>query len=165
MFGSSLFGALPIDAVDSTYQGSHKIRLVEGCTNAISIPALSLSGVESRLMRWDNSNNTFVSNSEITRISEFIRQINKRYLDDGTINNTIIVRCIAIDADTLDTLVFTPGATIPGSSQDFGVIISDQEGGYESRGFTIELQNNANGNSGIDGGEVILRLSNNELPW
>jgi len=164
MFGNAMLGGLPTEG-SFNYPGSHKIRLIESSTNAISIPALNVAGVDSKLMKWDDATNKFTSSENLTRISEFIKQLNKRYTGSSVINNAIVIRCKAIDADSLDTLVFTPGATVVGSTQDFGVIITDQEGGYESRGFTMELQNNANGNELIDGGNIVLRLSNMNLPW
>ncbi len=143
------------------------IQLVENRTNEISVPLIIAGAVMSREMSWNDATNAFVANpGQATRVSEFIKQINKRVLGSSTLNNTVVVRAETIDAETGNRFVFTPGATTVGSLQDFFVIIPDEVGGYESRGWTIQLQNDANPNGGIDAGTVRLRLNNAApLPW
>jgi len=136
------------------------VQLVEDRTNEISVPIVIADGVASREMRWDDAANNFVANPGIaTVISEFIKQLNKRYTGSAVLNNSVVVRAETIDAESGNRYVFTPGATVVGSLQDFAVIIPDQLGGYESRGFTLWLQTNANSNAGIDSGNVLLRLN------
>lgn len=143
------------------------IQLVENRTNEISIPIVIVGAVMTREMRWDDATNMFVANPGLpTRVSEYIKQLNKRYTGSVALNTTVVARAETIDAETGNRFVFTPGATVVGSLQDFFVIIPDEGGGYESRGWTIQLQNNANSNGAIDGGNVILRLNNAApLPW
>lgn len=142
------------------------IRLVEDRTNEISVPLVLVGGVSSREMAWSDAANAFVATpGQPTRISSFIQQLNKRYLGSSVLNTTLVVRCETVDAETGNRLVFTPGATVVGSLQDFAVIIPDENGGYESRGFTLQLQTNANPNALVDGGNVYLRLNNTDLPW
>ncbi len=140
---------------------SPTIRLVEDATNEISIPITLVNGVNSRQMTWNNSTHQFDTTGDVTRISDFVKQINDR-CGELALSNAIVTRCKAIDADALDTRVFTPGSTAPGSSQDFPVIISDAEGNYESIGFQITLAAN---NTGADSGEILLRRNNTDLPW
>lgn len=136
------------------------IRLVEGRTNEISVPIGVFTGVESRQMRWDDTLQSWVQNTgTATRISEFCKQLNQRYLGSAVLTPALVVRCETIDAETGNRYVFTPGATVVGSLQDFDVIIPDQGGGYESRGFTLELATDANANIAIDAGNVLLRLN------
>jgi len=142
-------------------EDSPTIRLVEDSTNEISIPITLVDGINSRQMTWNNTTHQFDTSGNVTRISDFIKQINDRYSETAMSNN-IVKFCKTIDADALDTLVFTPGATAVGSTQDFPVIISDQEGKYESRGFQITLAHNS---TGIDSGEILLRRNNTDLPW
>lgn len=143
------------------------VQLVENRTNEISVPIVIVGAVMSREMAWNDATNAFIANpGQATRVSEFIKQINKRVLGSSALNNTVVVRAETIDAETGNRYVFTPGATVVGSLQDFFVIIPDEGGGYESRGWTIQLQNDANPNGGIDGGNVVLRLNNAApLPW
>ena len=141
------------------------VRLVEDRTNEISIPLVLVGAVSSREMAWNDGTNTFIAAAGLpTRISEFVKQINKRYLGSATLNATVVTRVEAVDADTGNRLVFTPGATTVGSLQDFEVIIPDQDGDYESRGFLLTLAANAN-TGALDGGGVIMRLSTDALPW
>jgi hypothetical protein len=166
MFGSAIFAGLPIAASSSVaeFEGAHAVTLVENRANEISVPAVVIASVHTRLMRWDDPTNTFVTASGSTRISEFIKQVNKRYRGSSTLTNLVVSRAEAIDADTGNRLVFTPGATVAGSLHDFEVIIQDQDGDYESRGFVVILA--ANANPGIlDGGDVVLRLTPDALPW
>lgn len=136
------------------------VQLVEDRTNEVSVPIVIADGVASREMRWDDATNNFVANPGVsTKISEFIKQLNKRYTGSVVLNNTIVVRAETIDAESGNRYVFTPGATVVGSLQDFEVIIPDQLGGYESRGFTVWLQTDANANAGIDSGNIYLRLN------
>ena len=53
---------------------------------------------------------------------------------------------------------YFPGATPLGSTANWDPIIEDEDGDTESRGFVIQLQNNANPTT-RDGGEVILHLT------
>ena len=166
MFGNSLFGGLPITTSTSgdTYMGSSTIQLVENRANEIQIPYLQVGSVETRLMEWQDSTNTFITSSTPTRISEFVKQINKRYLGSSVLNSTVVDRIETIDADSGNLFVFVPGTTSPTTNNNFSIIIPDQEGGYESRGFTVFLKANANSSS-TDGGEVFIRLTNNVLPF
>lgn len=142
------------------------IRLVEDRTNEISIPIVVVGAVNSREMSWDDPGNSFVASpGNPTRISAYVKQLNKRYTGSSVLNNTIVLRAETIDAETGNRLVFTPGATVVGSLQDFAVIIPDENGGYESRGFTLQLQTNANSNASIDNGYVLIRLNPTDLPW
>lgn len=163
MFGSAVFAALPsaaAPAVVNEYMGTHVIELVEDRANEISVPAMkTTSNIQTRLMAWNDASNSFITAATPTRISEFAKQINKRYTGSSTLNPSVITRIETIDAETGNRYVFTPGATVVGSLQDFEVIIPDQLGGYESRGFTLWLQTDANTNAGIDGGNVYLRLN------
>jgi hypothetical protein len=137
------------------------IRLVEGRANEVSVPITVIDGINSREMAWDDGNNEFVAAPGTpTQISEFCKQINKRVLGSATLNNTVIARIETIDGETGNRYVFTPGSTPVGSLQDFDVIIPDQEGGYESRGFVVFLQDDANPSGLIDGGNVLVRLNN-----
>ena len=169
MFGSAIFAALPLPgsstAVDE-FTGTHVIELVEDRANEVSIPAMkTTTNVETRLMAWDDATNTFIAAATPTRISEFCKQINKRYTGSSVLSPAVIYRIESIDAETGNRYSFTPGATVIGSLQDFEVIIPDQRGGYESRGFVIYLATDANPNAGIDGGDVLLRLTPVAFPW
>lgn len=166
MFGSAIFGALPVAAVapGPIYEGTHQVVLVEDRANEISVPAVQVGTIKTRLMAWSDGSNSFVTSAQPTRISEFVKQLNRRYLGSSTLTPAVVLRCEAVDADTGNRLVFTPGATIVGSSQDFEVIIPDQDGDYESRGFLIYLATNANPGA-QDGGGVVLRLSQFAFPW
>ena len=168
MFGSAIFAGLPITtavpSVGIAYTGSGVIELVEGRANEIAIPAATDAGTLTRLMEWDDLLNAFVPAVAATRISEFIKQLNRRYLGASTMTPAVVTRCETIDGDSGNRLVFTPGATPVGSLQDFQVVIPDQLGGYESRGFVLYLANNANPFA-LDGGNVYLRTLPSSLPW
>lgn len=167
MFGSAIFAGLPTAAtpVDvKEYMGPGTITLVEDRANEIAWPFVKDSGIITRLMAWDDATNRWVASANTLRISEVVKQINKRYLGSSAMVNTVVARCFAIDADTGNAFSFTPGATIVGSQQDFELIIPDQGGGYESRGFQVFLQTNAN-SGGLDGGNVMIRLLPSALPW
>lgn len=166
MFAGGLFAGLPISvATGVVYEGTNVIELVEDRANEITIPAVTDQAVRTRTMAWDDATNRFVASAQPTRISEFCKQVNKRVLGSSVLSSAVIVRCEAVDADTGGRLVFTPGATPVGSLQDFQIIIPDQLGGYESRGFLMFLATNANPNAGIDGGQVLLRLMPSAFPW
>lgn len=169
MFGSALFAALPISTGlgpdDAVYLGAHSIVLVEGRANEVTVPHVFHQAVNTRLMEWDVSQRLWVGAATPTRISQFCRQINHRYTGSDTLNSDVIKRVESIDADTGNKYVFTPGATPVGSLQDFQVIIPDQDGDFESRGFVIFLQDDANPDPGIDGGDVVLHFTNLDLPW
>ena len=139
---------------------AHTVRIVEGRTNEISIPIGVYAGVDTTFASWDSATSAWVPNAGVrTQISEFCKQINQRYLGSAVLNNSLIARCETIDAETGNRFVFTPGATVVGSLQDFEVIIPDEEGGTESRGFTLQLQDDANTSPAIDGGNVLIRLT------
>lgn len=167
MFGSAIFAGLPVAAtpVDiKEYMGPGTITLVEDRANEIAWPFVKDSGIITRLMAWDDATNRWVASANTLRISEVVRQVNKRYTGSSALSNAVVARCEAIDADTGNRWVFTPGATPVGSLQDFELIIPDQGGGYESRGFQVYLQ--PDGNPGaLDGGEVMIRLLPSALPW
>lgn len=168
MFGSAVFAGLPRPAAAASHEfnGSHVIELVEDRANEITIPAIkTTTNVLTRLMTWDDALNTFVASATPTRVSDYCKQLCKRYLGTSTLSPGVVYRCEAVDADTGNRLVFTPGATVVGSLQDFEVIIPDQLGGYESRGFLVYLSPDANPSAGIDGGDVLLRLTPAALPW
>lgn len=169
MFGGAIFAGLPRASVSvptNEYNGSHVIELVEDRANEITIPAVkTTTNILTRTMAWDDALNTFVAAATPTRVSEYCKQLNKRYLGSSALLPSVVYRCEAVDADTGNRLVFTPGATVVGSQQDFEVIIPDQLGGYESRGFLLYLAPDANPNPGIDGGDVLLRLTPVALPW
>jgi hypothetical protein len=136
------------------------IRLVEGRTNEISVPIGVFSGVDALQMQWDSGTAAWVPNPGTrTKVSEFCKQINQRYLGSAALNATLVVRCETIDAETGNRYVFTPGATVVGSLQDFEVIIPDEGGGFESRGFTLQLATDANPSMAIDSGNVLIRLN------
>jgi hypothetical protein len=140
---------------------ANTIRLVEGRANEISVPITVIDGIASREMAWNDVGPVFDSTpGTATQISEFCKQVNLRYKGSSTLDPTVIERCETIDAETGNRYVFTPGATPVGSLQDFDVIIPDQEGGYESRGFVIFLSEDANSNGLIDDGNVLIRLNN-----
>jgi hypothetical protein len=166
MFSGGLFAGLPVAtaSTDILYLGGHEIVLVEGRANEVSVPHVEVDGIDTRLMYWQDSLNEFVTSATPTRISDYVRQLNKRYLGSDTLNPTLVTRVETVDADSGDRRVFTPGATPVGSLHDFEVIIEDQDGDYESRGFLIFLADDANGGS-IDGGDVVLRLTPEALPW
>jgi hypothetical protein len=169
MFAGSIFAGLPKASVSvptNEFNGTHVIELVEDRANEITIPAIkTTTNILTRLMVWDDALNTFVAAAQPTRISEYCKQLNKRYLGSSALVPSVVMRCEAVDADTGNRLVFTPGATVVGSSHDFEVIIPDQLGGYESRGFTLFLTPDANPSPGIDAGAVLLRLTPVALPW
>jgi hypothetical protein len=168
MFASSIFAGLPIAGsvpVDvKEYMGPGTITLVEDRANEISFPFVKDAGIQTRLMSWDDATNRWIAAGSATRISEVVKQINKRCTGSSVLTNAVVARCEAIDADTGNRWVFTPGATPVGSLQDFELIIPDQGGGYEGRGFQVYLQPNGNPTT-IDGGEVLLRLLPSALPW
>jgi hypothetical protein len=166
MFGCGLFAGLPVEvAAGDVYLGAHSITLVEDRANEVSVPLVLVQGVNTKNMEWDSSQHTWVPAAGATRISEFIKQVNQRILGSTTLNNTVVKRAETVDGDTGNRFVFTPGATPPGSLQDFEVIIQDQDGDYESRGFLIFLQTTANPYPAIDGGLVVIRLTPKDLPW
>jgi len=168
MFGSAIFaglptaGSVPVDIKE--YMGPGTITLVEDRANEISFPFVKDAGIQTRLMSWDDATNRWIAAGSATRISEVVKQINKRYLGSSTLVNTVVARVTAVDGDTGNQFSFTPGATIVGSQQDFELIIPDQGGGYESRGFLLFLQTNANPGA-LDGGNVMIRLLPSALPW
>lgn len=166
MFGSAIFAGLPVAAAPTgpVFEGTHEVVLVEGRANEISVPAVQVGTIKTRLMAWDDATNAFVGSANPTRISEFVRQLNKRYLGSSNLVATLVTRVEAVDADTGNRFVFTPGATVPGSQHDFEVIIPDQDGDYESRGFLLYLAPDANPGA-ADGGDVVLRLSPAAFPW
>lgn len=166
MFSAGLFGGLPIPQTSTgiAYLGTHEIVLVEDRANEISVPHISVDGIDTRLMAWNPATQSFVSSAAPTRISEFCKQLNRRYTGSETLSPAVVARCEAVDADTGNRLVFTPGATVVGSLQDFEVIILDQDGDFESRGFLLFLTTDANPGA-VDGGQVVLRLSPHAFPW
>lgn len=167
MFGSAIFAGLPVagsSVSGITFTGSNTIQLVEDRANEVSVPAVTDGGVHTRLMEWDDATNRFVAAVQPTRVSEFVKQLNKRYVGSSALSGMVVARCETVDAETGNRYVFTPGATPAGSLQDFAVIIPDQLGGFESRGFLLYLVPNANPNA-FDGGEVLLRVLPSALPW
>jgi hypothetical protein len=167
MFGSAIFAGLPISGSSVSgisFTGSNTIQLVEDRANEVSIPAVTDGGVHTRLMEWDDLLNMYVASVNPTRVSEFVKQLNRRYVGSSALNGMVVTRCETVDAETGNRYVFTPGATPAGSLQDFQVIIPDQLGGFESRGFLLYLAPNANPNA-FDGGEVLLRVLPSALPW
>lgn len=167
MFASAIFAGLPANSAPPTgiaYTGADTIQLVENRANEITIPSVTDEAIQTRLMEWDNALNRFVVSAQATRISEFCKQLSKRYTGSATLTPAVVTRVETVDGDTGNRFVFTPGATPIGSLQDFEVIIPDQLGGYESRGFLLFLANNANPGL-IDGGEVRLRILPSALPW
>ena len=145
----------------SSADQANSIQLVENRGNAISIPIMEADGVNTREMIWNDTTHKWQNNAGTpTRISEIIRHINDRCLGSSTLNDTVVTRVEAIDADTGNLFVFVPGTTSTSTDNNFEIIIEDQEGDYESRGFTMFLQANANAGSN-DGGEVWIRFNNN----
>jgi hypothetical protein len=166
VFANALFAGLPVieDPADNTYLGGDETVLVEGRANEISVPHVDSNGIDSRLMEWDDATNQLKASVRATRVSDYIAQLNKRYLGSSSLVPDLVYRAETVDADTGNRLVFTPGATPAGSLQDFDVVIGDQDGDYESRGFLLYLADDANPGA-VDGGLVILRLLPSAFPW
>lgn len=59
---------------------------------------------------------------------------------------------------------YFPGATPVGSAANWDPIIEDEDGEFESRGFVIFVQDNANPTT-LDGGEVIIHLTPMQTLW
>lgn len=82
-----------------------------------------------------------------------------RYCDPY--HSYVVAYAETIDADTRARLVYTPGATPLLSDQNWLPIIQDQDGDWESRGFTIFLRRDANPGTGAnrDNGAVVIHLN------